>query len=104
MSWRRPGCGSAGREAELLPAEVDFLAGSQEQAARTLRLKRRNQVISVLGVAAMLLAVLALLAFRLAALQRDEARRNTRGTLGSIGCAIAGRPGGISASQHAVGR
>jgi WD40 repeat protein len=69
---------AAGREAELLPAEVDFLAGSEEQAARTLRLKRRNQVISVLGLAAMLLAVLALLAFRQAALQRDEARRQTR--------------------------
>ena len=69
---------AAGREAELLPAEVDFLAGSQEQAVRTLRLKRRNQAISVLGFAAMLLAVLALLAFRLAALQRDEARRQTR--------------------------
>ena len=66
---------AAGHEAELLPAEVDFLAGSQEQAVRTLRLKRRNQVISVLGVASMLLAVLALLAFRQAALQRDEAQR-----------------------------
>jgi WD40 repeat protein len=65
-------------EGELLPAEVDFLAGSQEKAARALRLRRRNQVIVVLGVASMLLAVLALLALRQATVERDQAQRLAR--------------------------
>ena len=69
---------AAGHGAELLPAEVDFLAGSQEQAGRILRLRRRNQVISVLGVALMLLAALALLIFRQTTLQRDEILRQAR--------------------------
>lgn len=64
--------------AELLPAEADFLANSREQQARTLRLKRRDQVISVLGLVAILLAVLALLAFRQATLQRENAERQAR--------------------------
>ncbi len=65
-------------QAELLPSEVDYLAGSQEQAIRALRLRRRNQVILVLGIASMLLAFVASLAFRTAARERDLARRQER--------------------------
>ena len=67
-----------GHEGELLPSEADFLASSQDKAARALRLRRRNQVIVVLGAVSMLLAVLALLALRQATFQRDEAQRLAR--------------------------
>ena len=51
---------AADHQTELLPAEVDYLAASQEQAIRALRLRRRNQIISVLGIASMLLTILTL--------------------------------------------
>ncbi len=63
---------------EMLPSEADFLVGSQEKAARALRLRRRNQIIVVLGVASMLFAVLALLALRQATFERDQAQRLAR--------------------------
>ncbi len=69
---------AAQHEAALLPFEADFLAASREQAARALRLRRRNQVITILGVLAMLLAVLALIAFGQAAKQRDIAQQQAR--------------------------
>jgi WD40 repeat protein len=81
-----------GHAAELLPAEADFLAGSLEQEARAMRLKRRNRVISVLGLVSMLLAILALLAFRQAAVQRDEAEYQAR----------VARSGELAAQSQAV--
>lgn len=64
--------------AELLPVEVDYLDASHKQASRALRLRRRNQIISMLGVASMVLAILTLLAFRTAAGERDRALRQER--------------------------
>jgi WD40 repeat protein len=63
---------------EVTPIEADFLAGSAEQEARALRLRRRNRIIAALGALAALLAVLAALAFQQAATQRDAAQRQAR--------------------------
>jgi hypothetical protein len=48
-------------ESDLLPTETDFLVACQVSEGRALRIKRRNQVISVLGVVAILLAIVAIL-------------------------------------------
>ena len=69
---------AADHQTELLPAEVDYLAASQEQAIRALRLRRRNQIISVLGIASMLLTILTLTALRAASRERDGARHQQR--------------------------
>ncbi|MGD8405795.1 MAG: hypothetical protein PVJ21_19210, partial [Anaerolineales bacterium] len=50
-------------QGELLPTEMDFLAACMQQKARELRRKRQNRIITVLGIAAMALAVIALLLF-----------------------------------------
>jgi hypothetical protein len=62
-------------EAELLPYEHEFLSACNEEEHRALRLKRRNQTISVLGVAAMILAILAIVAYRQVDIQRQVAQQ-----------------------------
>ncbi|MGB7875218.1 MAG: WD40 repeat domain-containing protein [Anaerolineales bacterium] len=62
-------------QAELLPVEVDFLAASVQQEARELRRKQQNRIISVLGIAAMVLAAISFLAFRRANIQSIEAQK-----------------------------
>ena len=63
---------------ELLPYETDFLSACTEEEKRTLRLKRRNEVISGLGVVAIILAIIAFLAYRQADIERQDALRQER--------------------------
>jgi WD40 repeat protein len=63
---------------ELLPYETDFLSACKEEEKRTLRLKRRNQVISALGIVAIILAIIAFLAYRQADIARQDALRQER--------------------------
>jgi len=63
---------------ELLSYESDFLSACITEENRTLRLKRRNQVISVLGVVAIILAIIVFLAYRQADIARQDALRQER--------------------------
>lgn len=63
---------------ELLSYEQDYLEACKEGEARTLRLKRRNQIISILGLVALVLAVVAFVAYKQADFQRAEAQRQER--------------------------
>lgn len=69
---------AAEHAAELLPYEQDYLRACEEKENRALRIKRRNQVISVLGILAMVLAVVAYTAYRQADAQRQAAQRQER--------------------------
>jgi WD40 repeat protein len=76
--------------AELLPYEDDFLLACKAEEIRALRLKRRNQVISFLGVLAFILAIAAFLAYRQADFQRSQAQRQER----------VSRAGQLAAQSH----
>jgi WD40 repeat protein len=65
-------------KAELLPSEVYFLEASLEREERALRRKRLYQVITLLGIAAIVLAVIAFLNFRKANFLYQEAQRQER--------------------------
>jgi WD40 repeat protein len=69
---------SGEHESELLQYEKDFLNACEEKENRARRLKRRNQIISVLGIVAMILAAIAFVAYRQADIQRQEAQRQER--------------------------
>jgi WD40 repeat protein len=76
--------------AELLPNEKDFLLACKAEEDRALRLKRRTQIIHILGLIATLLAIVAFAAYRQADFQRKEAQRQER----------VARAGQLAAQSH----
>ena len=79
-NWLRPDCGQQSMKLNCCPTKKIFCLACKEEENRALRLKRRNQIISVLGVVAMILAIIAFLAYRQADIQRQEAQRQERVT------------------------
>jgi WD40 repeat protein len=69
---------ATGHATEMLSYESDFLSACITEENRTLRLKRRNQVISVLGVIAIILAITVFLAYRQADIARQDALMEER--------------------------
>ncbi len=69
---------AAAHATELLPYENDFLLACEEEESRTLRLKRRNQIISALGAVAVILAIIAFIAYRQADIARQDALKQER--------------------------